>query len=194
VSEAWQAKLDGNIFMVGLGSPLIRLVRSPANGPPSELPNVFTLSESLLKDNSDSQPFSANGKNLLFVYFGIFVLNEILDSRRHSCPPSYSKIYFPRHYLDKSGKKVEYFPTTNHTFMMLNKLEHCKSVHGDINNPLTKANFRTVWIDGETVYGNSKFCADHMRTFENGRLIDLHILYSLKRTNLHCFNRKFLYH
>ena len=167
---------------------MTRLIRTtkPHSSTISDLPNVFKLSESLLKNYELS--FSNGGKNLLFVYFGIFALNEILDSRHLSCPPSYNKIAFPSHYLDKSGQDVSYQPSINHSFVILNKLQHCKTVNGDLNNPPKKANFRTVWIDGETLYGDSKFCSDYMRTFRGGKLADLHLLQSRKEAGLECFN------
>ncbi|KAI2797837.1 hypothetical protein BLOT_015257 [Blomia tropicalis] len=167
-------------------SGLMRLFKAQPNS--FEMPNVFRLTESLFRSNDDSkQTFSLSGKNLLFVYFGHYILNEILDSRQFRCPPSYKKISFPEHFIDSTGHE-KMFDGNNHSFVLLNKLEHCKSVNGDLNNLPRMINLRSVWIDGEIIYGNSKFCSDQMRTFKGGRLIDRHDLALMKSTKMECFN------
>lgn len=148
-------------------------------------PNIFLLSESLLKFEDDNPHFSNTGKNLLFAYFGLFVLNEILDSGHPRCPISYSKVYFPEIYFGKNGKEMDYEPSVKHSFMYVNKVEQCNSVRYSINNPLKKMNFRSVWFDGETIYGNSKFCIDSMRTFFGGRVKEFD---KFDTINYRCFN------
>lgn len=100
-------------------------------------------------------------------------LNEIVDARQPRCPPSYQQIKFPTQYFGKDDQEVLYQPTTNHSFMILNKLAYGNSVSNELNNPPRKANYRTAFIDGEILYGNSKFCADQLRTFTDGKLKDI---------------------
>ncbi|KAF7490082.1 Dual oxidase 2 [Sarcoptes scabiei] len=128
------------------------------------LPNVFELSESIFQSNRIH--LSQNGKNILAVYFGFFILDEILDTGRPRCPPSYNRIEIPEYFLDEFGNKTERNYPIPHSFMMINKIQHCN------HDPLSKMNYRSIWIDGETIYGDSKFCSDLLRTFTNGKLID----------------------
>lgn len=154
---------------------------------------MFQLSETLLKD--DSIHYSRNGKNLLSVYFGMFILNEILDSSEPSCPPSYHKVEFPRVYLGRNGEEVDYLTPTKHSFMYLNKVQHCKQM--DTSNMWNKVNMRSAWVDGEIIYGNSKFCSDKLRTFIGGKLIDFTELGYKESSNLYlieCFKSKFFYY
>lgn len=174
-------------YFLLLGAPLTKLFRSTQSSSNVDLPNVFKLSESILKSYEEPS-FSRAGKNLLFVYFGIFVLNEIVDAHQPRCPPSYREILFPSHYFGMNGEEVTYRPTTNHSYMILNKLEYCKTYSYEVNNPPRKTNTRTSWIDGETLYGDNKFCSDQMRTFNDGHVIDISTLYSRKSSGLQCFN------
>lgn len=136
----------------------------------NQSPNVFRLSESIFKNNEIFS--SINGKNLLSVYFGMFVLNDIIDSSYPKCPPSYRKIPFPKKYLNKDGDEVDYYSATPHSFMLLNKIQNCKLGGYSFSKYPTKLNYRNIWIDGEIIYGDSKFCADSLRTFKRGKLWD----------------------
>lgn len=174
-------------YLLFLGAPLTRLFRSTRSSSNFDLPNVFKLSESILKSYEEPS-FSSGGKNLLFVYFGLFALNEVVDAHQPRCPPSYREIQFPKDYFDKNGQEVIYQPTTNHSYIILNKLEYCKTYSYEVNNPPRKINTRTSWIDGETLYGDNKFCADQMRTFTAGHVIEISTLYTKKSAGLQCFN------
>ncbi|XP_046910014.2 dual oxidase 2 [Dermatophagoides farinae] len=175
------------------GSPLKRLMFPKLSQPSVDsnmTSNIFMLSESIFKDNQIH--FSVNGKNLMSVYFGMFIMNEMMYTWRPRCPPNYRKIPLPKTYLDRLGNEVRYRPSTpGHSFMFLNEIEHCKLSESSTEYLPSKMNFRSIWIDGELVYGDSKFCADFLRTYKRGRLIDHtkhHQSSSNHRFGRECFN------
>lgn len=176
-------------MMHPVGSPLKRMIDPEPNGR-EHFPNVFMLTESLL--NGKGEYYSPVGKNMMFVHFGLFVLNDILDSGGVNCPPSYKKIAYPDYVLNEYGHKVNFtIPAGHSKYALINHLEQFKDVQHSVNNFAHKVNQRSVWIDGEIIYGNTKYCADSMRTFEKGMLMDFEAdPDSHDHPALHCFNRK----
>lgn len=179
-----------NVFKTSSGaqfSPLLRLV-APETRSSESWPNVIYLSESLLKNNEALN--SQSGKNVLFTQFSQFVLNEIVDANCPSCPPSYEQIPFPEQYLDHYGKHAPYNNTTPHSFMIVNKAEHDKTVPNSVNRHSNKINKRSSFIDGETIYGDTKLCSDLLRTFEHGKLVDFENVELSSVNKYECFSRK----
>lgn len=160
-------------YLGTVGSPLIRLL------PPSyedgvlkpkirrENANPLNISNLIMEEdkscsNCAISACSRTGKNVLMVFFGQFVSEEIMNTQVPSCPPEYFSIKIPSgNHFDKVGPKHMPFVRTVYD----------KQTGKSPNNPREQITSATAWIDGSVIYGISKPHSDTLRSFENGQLL-----------------------
>ncbi|XP_031836587.1 dual oxidase 1-like isoform X2 [Nomia melanderi] len=121
-------------------------------------PEPLELSEKLL--NGDIGSKSKTGKNVLLVFFGQHIVEEILDAQRPACPPEYFNIKIPNnhHYRTKLG----------HSEMPVLRTRYDKRTGHNPNNPRQQLNEITPFLDGGLIYGTSKAWSNVLRTYTNG--------------------------
>ncbi|XP_022247695.1 dual oxidase 2-like isoform X2 [Limulus polyphemus] len=108
-----------------------------------------------------------SGRNILFLYFGKLVMEEIINMKKPECPVEYFGILEP----DDSSENEE-----NDTYNK-KRIQYSRSLckeNSDISpsNPRHRLNQVTPWLDGEVIYGHSKSQSCMLRTFEGGKLSD----------------------
>ncbi|RWS24761.1 dual oxidase 2-like protein [Leptotrombidium deliense] len=123
-------------------------------------PHPIEISDQLFHGELGTQ--SKTGKTALLVYFGQQVVEEILDSRRPSCPPEYIHLDVPKDHL--------YYKTMKHTKMAVIRSRYDEKSGHSPNNPRQQLNEFTPWIDGGVIYGISKSWSNLLRSFKGGKL------------------------
>ncbi|XP_035207728.1 dual oxidase 2-like isoform X3 [Stegodyphus dumicola] len=154
-----------------LKSSLIRLLPSAYQGGVYEpvnhsKANPFIVSDSIMKEISmcsgHNESSSKTGKNVFMVFFGQFVVEEVLNARQLSCPRNYFNIHIPSdHYYKKTGLKEMPFIRTKYD----------TNTGKSPNNPRKQLNSATAWIDGSAIYGTTNAVSQALRTFKNGLLV-----------------------
>ncbi|XP_034943061.1 dual oxidase 2-like [Chelonus insularis] len=123
-------------------------------------PNPIELSDRLLKGTIGSQ--SRTGKNVLMVFFGQHIVEEILDAQRPACPPEYINIDIPEGH--------NYTKKTGHTKMPVLRTRYDQTTGHSPNNPRQQLNEITPFLDGGLIYGTTKAWSNYLRMYSNGKM------------------------
>ncbi|XP_043487025.1 dual oxidase-like [Polistes fuscatus] len=116
-------------------------------------PNPLDISRELLSGEIGSE--SVRKRNVLQVFFGQQVVEEILDAQRPACPPEYINIE-----MTKPEGKIKQMPVL--------RTRYDQSTGTSPNNPRQQLNEITPYIDGGLIYGTSKAWSNMLRTYANG--------------------------
>ncbi|KAG1674994.1 Dual oxidase 2 [Nymphon striatum] len=194
--DGWYNNL-GKPSLGAAETPLTRMVKAAYSDgvyQPSGNQNALPLeiSEKVMKQDNHNKSFkdrkSKTGKNVLLVFFGKYVSEEILDSQSSSCPPEYFDLKIPKNH--------DYMKVSGHTKMPFIRSKYDHTTGMSPNNPRiqlkstvgsrhikfqkrrswldisdkNKLIMPHSWLDGSFLYGTSKGITDKLREFKNGRL------------------------
>ncbi|XP_069758774.1 dual oxidase 2-like isoform X2 [Narcine bancroftii] len=127
-----------------------------------ELPNPRKISNVAMKGKSGIS--CSKNRNVLFVYFGYLVMDEILEVIGTGCPTEFLNIQVP------SGDPI-FDPNSTGKVELPFQRSRWSIISGQSpNNPRVQINHVTTWIDGSSIYGASRSWSDTLRTFSDGLL------------------------
>ncbi|GIY66002.1 vacuolar protein-sorting-associated protein 25 [Caerostris extrusa] len=166
-------------------SSLIRLLPSAYQGgvhlPTNQSKaNPLEVSSRLFQEircNGNNKSYSNTGKNVFMVFFGQFVTEEILNTRKPSCPPNYFNMRVPDgHDYLKTGRKTVPFIRSRYekksgkssNNLGNNLIKQSVSPHSHFR--IAELNGATAWIDGSAIYGSTRSETETLRAYKNGLL------------------------
>uniref|UniRef100_A0A8C0ANC7 NAD(P)H oxidase (H2O2-forming) n=1 Tax=Buteo japonicus TaxID=224669 RepID=A0A8C0ANC7_9AVES len=126
------------------------------------VPNARQLSNAVARGPSGLP--SRRNTTVLAVFFGFYVLSDILEVEKPGCPAEFLNIHIP------SGDPVFDPAGTGDVVLPFQRIHWVTETGQSPNSPREQTNEVTGWLDGSSIYGPSHSWSDALRSFSGGRL------------------------
>uniref|UniRef100_A0A663DQ75 NAD(P)H oxidase (H2O2-forming) n=1 Tax=Aquila chrysaetos chrysaetos TaxID=223781 RepID=A0A663DQ75_AQUCH len=126
------------------------------------VPNARQLSNAVARGPSGLP--SRRNTTVLAVFFGFYVLSDILEVEKPGCPAEFLNIHIP------SGDLVFDPAGTGDVVLPFQRIHWVTETGQSPNSPREQTNEVTGWLDGSSIYGPSHSWSDALRSFSGGKL------------------------
>uniref|UniRef100_A0A8B9MMP9 Dual oxidase 2 n=1 Tax=Accipiter nisus TaxID=211598 RepID=A0A8B9MMP9_9AVES len=126
------------------------------------VPNARQLSNAVARGPSGLP--SRRNTTVLAVFFGFYVLLDILEVEKPGCPAEFLNIHVP------SGDFVFDPAGTGEVVLPFQRIHWVMDTGQSPNSPREQTNEVTGWLDGSSIYGPSHSWSDALRSFSGGKL------------------------